>query len=149
VANPDYPDRYFELDLSNRDEREMADVMTVLAVAEPGENFIGERFANPKPIAGWELPESWFTTGPPSSGHLAFTYTSKGPGCVADWDTRAPLRRRFLVFNNWVDWDPVSAESALASEGGVAVVAAKTKYLLANGLVKRMPQQAGASRGAL
>lgn len=121
VANPDYPDRYFELDLSFRDDREVADVMTVLAVAEPGENFLGEQFANPKPIPGWELPESWYTTGPPNSGRLNFTYTSKGPGCLADWDTRASLRRRFLVFNNWIDWDPLNSPSVLSDEGGLSV----------------------------
>ncbi|ETV69364.1 hypothetical protein, variant [Aphanomyces astaci] len=62
ILNPQQPDRYYEFDLSVREEREAAKIFVKLAVTEPGENWIHESFGwvrGDPPIPGWELPKSW------------------------------------------------------------------------------------------
>ncbi|CAK4070843.1 unnamed protein product [Aphanomyces euteiches] len=62
ILNPQFPDRYYEFDLSVREEREAVKIFVRLATTEPGENWIHETFGwvrGEPPIPGWELPKSW------------------------------------------------------------------------------------------
>ncbi|OQR99349.1 hypothetical protein ACHHYP_06946 [Achlya hypogyna] len=106
ILNPKSPDRYYELDLAVRDEREVAKTFVALAVTEPGENWINESFAWSKgepPIPGWQLPISWAKEdgspedGPRRSGWLTLEYTSAVEnGCSPVWALRQELQSRFL-----------------------------------------------------
>jgi len=133
VVNPDYPDNYYELRLPIPDEREAANALTVLAVAEPGENFLSEKYYHPEEVMGWELPMGWFTNGVPSDGRTCFEYTSKGYRCAADWNARALLRRHFLVFNCWTDWDGNTGASAYTEDGGLRACDARSKHVGSDG----------------
>jgi hypothetical protein len=59
--NPMYVDRLYELDLSIRDERETTKMLVDLAIVEPGENWINQKFAlvGEEWIPGWQLPTRW------------------------------------------------------------------------------------------
>jgi len=104
------PDRAYQLDLSLRDHRVVAEILVHLAVSslcgarscakihphvacqvvEPGENWEDETYNN---IQGWELPATWGTSVP-SEGHLFLRYTTTGPGCKPNW----PERRQLVDF---------------------------------------------------
>lgn len=61
-VNPVFADRYYRLDLSVWDEREMAKILVRLAMTEPGENWLEETFqrnSHSPLIPGWELPLDW------------------------------------------------------------------------------------------
>ena len=105
LANALDPDRRYCLDLAVRDEREVAKVLVALAVAEPGENWVDERYKRESGagtgewIAGWELPKEWEheragdeATGVRRVGDLELTYKGAKP----DWSARRELTRRFL-----------------------------------------------------
>jgi hypothetical protein len=62
ICNPMAPERRYVLDVSVRDEREMTKLLVELAIAEPGENWINQRFSAAKGepgIPGWKLPVRW------------------------------------------------------------------------------------------
>ena len=65
IFNPSFPDRFFKLDLSIYEDRQMAQMLLYLAVAEDGENWQDEHWRfrlgelEKEPFAGWELPLSW------------------------------------------------------------------------------------------
>ena len=103
-----YPDRYYKLDLRRWDEREMAKILIIFAVEEPGENWIAETFRWTKyetPVPGWQLPQSWtlhldddtYDQGLERHGWLTVTYTSYGKDCVPNASSRRGLRKRTLV----------------------------------------------------
>ncbi|EQC36905.1 hypothetical protein SDRG_05733 [Saprolegnia diclina VS20] len=106
ILNPKVPDRYYELDLAVRDERELAKIYVALAVTEPGENWINETFAwqrSEPPIPGWQLPISWTKEdggpedGPRRAGWLTLEYTSAPEnGCNPVWAIRQELQTRVL-----------------------------------------------------
>ncbi|ETV96818.1 hypothetical protein, variant [Aphanomyces invadans] len=106
ILNPLHPDRYYEFDLSSREEREAAKIFVKLAVSEPGENWINESFGwvrGEPPIPGWELPKSWANDdvtaedGPRRTGWLTFEYTSDpARGCAAVPSVRQELTQRVL-----------------------------------------------------
>lgn len=107
VYDPMYPDREYKLDLRRWDEREMAKILIVFAVAEPGENWIGEKFRWSKYdecVPGWCLPHKWTLEdsrdgeyGPQTHGWLTLKYTSYGKDCLANMAARKLLRKRTLV----------------------------------------------------
>ncbi|KDO32962.1 hypothetical protein SPRG_02654 [Saprolegnia parasitica CBS 223.65] len=106
IMNPKFPDRYYELDLAVRDERELAKIYVALAVTEPGENWVNETFAwqrGEPPIPGWQLPISWTKDdggpedGPRRAGWLTLEYTSAPEnGCSPVWAIRQELQTRVL-----------------------------------------------------
>ena len=66
IFNPSFPDRYFMLDLSVYEDRQMAQILVYLAVAEDGENWQDEHYwrfrlgqLEDEPFPGWELQLSW------------------------------------------------------------------------------------------
>jgi hypothetical protein len=68
IINPMMPDGFWELNLKYHDDREVATMLVLLAVGEPGENWRDEKFGNvvinngvkvtrvPRPF---ELPATW------------------------------------------------------------------------------------------
>ncbi|KAG5177062.1 hypothetical protein JKP88DRAFT_333762 [Tribonema minus] len=114
ILDPLRIDHAFDLDLRCCDHRRLAEVLTDLAITEPGPNFQSQRFsrradaAQHEWIPGWDLPDRWSAKtapeyvkdpGVPSDGHLMVTYCSdEAMGCAADVPLRARHRReRFLV----------------------------------------------------
>ncbi|OQS06210.1 hypothetical protein THRCLA_01739 [Thraustotheca clavata] len=106
IFNPKHPDRYYGLDLSIRDERELTKIFVSLAVTEPGENWINESFAwvkGDEPLPGWQLPVSWAKDdgitedGPRRSGWLTLEYTSAPErGCSPVVALRQELQSKVL-----------------------------------------------------
>ncbi|CAM9513078.1 unnamed protein product, partial [Phaeothamnion confervicola] len=107
VMNPLFPDRYYRLDLSVWDEREMAKMLVRLAMTEPGENWTDETYERRVelgPIPGWELPLDWTAAdksptegGPRREGLLSLWYTSAPEcGCVPNVPVRLELQKRVL-----------------------------------------------------
>ncbi|CAM9653958.1 unnamed protein product [Chrysoparadoxa australica] len=106
VLNPLYVDRYYYLDLTVWDHREMAKILIVLAVEEPGENWLDETYCRSRehaPIYGWELPLDWCTEekgqegGPRRYGILTMWYTSDPAlQCEACIPVRMELMDRVL-----------------------------------------------------
>ena len=86
ILNPEHIDRTFKLNLTVRDEREMARVLVHLAMEEPGENWVDETYTRVRfgdledePIAGWEMPKSWVEAEGgtvPHDGILTLTHVS-------------------------------------------------------------------------
>jgi len=107
LFNPTYPDYFFRFDMSHYEDREAAKILIVLAMAEPGENWTGERFRRNKNVPwspGWVLPLEWSVPDSPRGqsgawrqGLLELVYTSTGRGCAPEWDVREGLRERCLV----------------------------------------------------
>lgn len=108
-VNPVFADRYYRLDLSVWDEREMAKMLVRLAMMEPGENWLEETFQRNSQsplIPGWELPLDWTTPdvsaekkdgGPPTQGFLTLWYSSSPRrGCAPNLLVRQDLEDRTL-----------------------------------------------------
>eukprot|EP00638_Chattonella_subsalsa_P018320 CAMPEP_0117884160 /NCGR_PEP_ID=MMETSP0950-20121206/18682_1 /TAXON_ID=44440 /ORGANISM="Chattonella subsalsa, Strain CCMP2191" /LENGTH=304 /DNA_ID=CAMNT_0005740409 /DNA_START=97 /DNA_END=1010 /DNA_ORIENTATION=+ len=97
--NPAEPDGYIEVDLSRREERQLARVLVHLAQVEPGENFDNEKFQWTRldpVVPGWCLPVTWFSEeSMPHRGILSVSYYSgegKGlKGCNPDMKLRAAM----------------------------------------------------------
>jgi len=108
VMDPMKPDREYCLDLRHYDQREWCKLLILLALNEPGDNWIdgGEyrwsRYDDPVP--GWILPQPWTLPdeadggegGPRKYGWLRVTYTSTARGCEPAPQVRRNLRRRTL-----------------------------------------------------
>eukprot|EP00741_Cyanophora_paradoxa_P018362 tig00000204_g17729.t1 len=69
VWNPVFAEGFYELDLSVREDRVVCECLVALAVAEPGENWIGETMNG----QAFELPASWIKEVP-KKGLLTLTY---------------------------------------------------------------------------
>ena len=106
IINPMKPDRFYELELSSKEDRDMCKILVKLAVEEPGENWLNESYTWVKgepPIAGWELPATWAKDdcgeegGPRRTGHLTLEYYSGADqGCAPIWSLRKELRSTVL-----------------------------------------------------
>merc|ERR1719265_1950062 len=73
------PDGWWQINLSTKDERAVTKMLVYLALAEPGENWLGERFGErvERISDAWELPKSWTDDeceGTPNKGFLEMTY---------------------------------------------------------------------------
>lgn len=98
VFNSLHVDRVYRLSLSVHDERQMAKVLVKLAVAEPGENWVEEKFKRKEShdwMPGWELPKDWGIEVV-NYGHLELRYVSTGPGIKPDLQVRRSLMHLFL-----------------------------------------------------
>lgn len=90
---------YLSADISRREERVVAQILTVLYLTEPGENWIEGTFRwelDALPVPGWELTESWLVASEmPEMGFLFCHYYSgegaKLQGCSADVALRKAL----------------------------------------------------------
>jgi hypothetical protein len=109
TTSPMLPDGYYELNLRCWEQREICKVLIALAVAEEGENWVGETFRHDRgspPLDGWMLPGPWCRPdeedngqgGPRRSGILQVAYsTDEALGCMANNAARRSLLRRFLA----------------------------------------------------
>ncbi|CAM9229407.1 unnamed protein product [Laminaria digitata] len=126
VTNPFFADRYYRLDLSVWDDREMAKILIRLAMMEPGENWIDETYERKielGPLPGWELPLDWTTPditsdkkegGPRRFGILTLWYASTPRlGCMPNLGVRQDLAKRTLCSR---------ADRDLSSSGDEAAV---------------------------
>ena len=103
MIDPLMPDGYWELNLSYPDDREVATMLVLLAVGEPGENWRDERFGDvvvsngvkivrePRPF---DLPATWEHEVPGEGLLQLHYYTSER---WVDRDLRSMLRARCLV----------------------------------------------------
>ena len=103
MIDPLMPDGYWELNLSYPDDREVATMLVLLAIGEPGENWRDERFGDvavkggvkvlrePRPF---ELPATWEHEVPREGLLQLHYYTSEK---WVDRDLRSMLRARCLV----------------------------------------------------
>jgi hypothetical protein len=107
VIDPLYPDRLYRLDLRRWECRECCKIMIVLAMEEPGENWMNEEYRWSKydgNVPGWTLPVNWTLAdhenngegGPRKFGWVSFTYTSTNVGCAPVKSVRMELRKRVL-----------------------------------------------------
>jgi hypothetical protein len=102
VINPLRIERYFDLDLTSYEDRQLCKMLVHLAVEEPGENWQQEEYRwsqHGAPVPGWVLPLSWTTPddgtegGPRRFGRLSLRYTSdRELGCA-----KKPLVRKELL----------------------------------------------------
>ena len=110
IFNPEYPDRLYNLDLRYADHRKMTEMLSILAVEEPGENWLDEEYrwsSYDDPVPGWTLPNSWTgrvvdtdnagNCGPRDFGRLFLEYTSEPQyDCAPVWSIREGLKNRVL-----------------------------------------------------
>lgn len=86
----------------------MCKILIVLAVEEPGDNWIGVEYRWSKydpNVPGWSLPVLWLSKdeenngegGPRKFGWLSLRYVSDGPGCVPVMSVRMEQRKQLLV----------------------------------------------------
>ena len=90
--------RAYKLNLKTPDEHKMATVLVKLAIAEPGENWVDERFKRKESMnwsPGWQLPAEW-EEEVVHYGVLETRYTDQGKGCKPDEVERLRLKPRFL-----------------------------------------------------
>ena len=109
IMDPLKPEREYRLDLRRWDMREWCKILIVLAINEPGDNWVdGGEYRWSKyddPVPGWILPAPWCTPdessdgegGPRRYGWLRVTYTSSAKGCEAAPQVRRNLRKRCLA----------------------------------------------------
>ena len=71
IWTPNEAEGFYDLELSRRDERIVADFLVKLAVIEPGENWTGETL-NGTP---WELSQGWISEVP-TRGRVTLTYVA-------------------------------------------------------------------------
>lgn len=99
IYNPLKPEGPICLDMSRRDERKVAEILTALSVIEPGENWLEATFRwsyDSVTIPGWELTQSWLAaeTVPDKGVVFVIYYSGEGQrirGCVADVPARKSL----------------------------------------------------------
>ena len=107
ILDPMTPDRYYCLDLRRWDHREWTKFMIILAITEPGENWEKEDYRWSKYddiVPGWQLPQTWTqpdemhggTGGPRAFGWIRLKYTTTGPGCAPNMNSRKALRKKTL-----------------------------------------------------
>ena len=111
IFNPMNPDYFFRLDLRYKDHRKMTEILSILAIEEPGDNWLDEEYrwsSYDDPVPGWELPRSWTgreheidnagNCGPRDFGRLDLEYTSDPTlDCNPVWAVREELKNRVLV----------------------------------------------------
>ena len=100
AMNPMDPDGWWQINLSTKDERAVTKMLVYLALAEPGENWLGERFGErvERISDAWELPKSWTDDeceGTPNKGFLEMTYFTSAK--QVRLDMRRSLIKRCLV----------------------------------------------------
>lgn len=105
LMNPMAPERFYALDLSVPDEREMAKLLVELAIAEPGENWLNQKFSlvqGEPGIPGWKLPVRWEKEdgkdgGVNRSGFVELEYyAGQDRGCAPVMSFRKTLLTRTL-----------------------------------------------------
>ncbi|KAL8009639.1 putative flagellar calcium-binding protein calflagin [Plasmopara halstedii] len=105
IMNPVVPERFYALNLSVHDEREMTKVLVELAIGEPGENWLNQSFTltqGEPGIPGWKLPARWEAGenkegGVNRFGFLEMEYTSRqDQGCAPVPSLRKALMKRVL-----------------------------------------------------
>ncbi|KAF1792045.1 Leucine-rich repeat domain, L domain-like [Phytophthora cactorum] len=93
IMNPMAPERFYALNLSVYDEREMTKVLVDLAIGEPGENWLNQSFTlvqGEPGIPGWKLPSRWEKDdnkegGVNRAGFLELEYYSGKTEAVPPW----------------------------------------------------------------
>ena len=75
--DPEHPDGVWKMNLTVPEERSVAEMMVILAVKEPGENWAGESWTGAAG-EGWEVPASWIEEIP-AEGVLTLTFISQRP----------------------------------------------------------------------
>ncbi|KAG3064712.1 hypothetical protein PC121_g11579 [Phytophthora cactorum] len=105
IMNPMAPERFYALNLSVYDEREMTKVLVDLAIGEPGENWLNQSFTlvqGEPGIPGWKLPTRWEKDdnkegGVNRAGFLELEYYSgQDRGCAPVVSLRKTLMKRVL-----------------------------------------------------
>eukprot|EP00602_Paraphysomonas_sp_CaronLab_P004794 CAMPEP_0185021358 /NCGR_PEP_ID=MMETSP1103-20130426/4051_1 /TAXON_ID=36769 /ORGANISM="Paraphysomonas bandaiensis, Strain Caron Lab Isolate" /LENGTH=1351 /DNA_ID=CAMNT_0027552843 /DNA_START=296 /DNA_END=4348 /DNA_ORIENTATION=+ len=101
IYNPMKPEGSYELNLGTWEERQVAKSLIILAMAEPGENILGERFrwdAIMDPTPGWTITQPWLTDdGMAKKGILNLTFCSaESRGCKPDIVMRRSLMQMVL-----------------------------------------------------
>ncbi|ETK90001.1 hypothetical protein F441_06252 [Phytophthora nicotianae CJ01A1] len=105
IMNPMSPERFYALNLSIYDEREMTKVLVDLAIGEPGENWLNQSFSlvqGEPGIPGWKLPTRWEKEdnkegGVNRAGFLELEYYSgQDRGCAPVLSLRKTLMKRVL-----------------------------------------------------
>ncbi|EQC33192.1 hypothetical protein SDRG_09176 [Saprolegnia diclina VS20] len=98
---PLIPEMYYELDMAIYEEREITKYLIALALAEPGENWIGETFGwtLDTTIPGWKLNAQWTSDETmPRKGILRLEYYSGADqGCSPIWHVRQNLCSHMLA----------------------------------------------------
>jgi hypothetical protein len=92
LFNPSKPEGALELNMALYEERQIAKILVVLSVIEPGDNFIGPKFRWDREspfIPGWDVTQPWTTEdGLSKKGFFSVQYYAgqgKGKaGCKAD-----------------------------------------------------------------
>ena len=111
VFNPVKPEHFFRLDLRYKDHQRMAEMLSILAIEEPGDNWLDEEYrwsSYDDPVVGWVLPKSWTgreddtdnagNCGPKDFGRLDLEYTSDTSlDCNPVWTVRKELQNRVLL----------------------------------------------------
>ena len=98
IYNPIHADRLYKLNLKTPDEHAMAQVLVKLAIVEPGENWVDEKFRRKESLPwspGWQLPAEW-EEEVIHYGLMECRYTSTGKGCAPNKAERHKLRSMFL-----------------------------------------------------
>ena len=108
--SPLWPDGYYRMDLSFPDERQMASVLCLLAMEEPGDNVAEEKYsfrvddtmAPPRKgldyQRGWKLPKTWSDPehGVPERGAFEMRYRTPSEKCICE-EYRMETRAQFLA----------------------------------------------------
>jgi hypothetical protein len=116
LFNPMKPDGYYgHLDLSHHDSHLVAHCLIKLAVAEPGDNWLGETLDELKGHGPkeFDLNLNWVTNGPPRRGVLTVTYYTP-PGC-ARYAVRLAIAKEVLGWE-FGDDDSSAADADDAGE---------------------------------
>lgn len=100
VWNPLKMDGGYSLDLSDNEQRQILKVLILMAVIEPGENWLEEMYYEARGstfTVGWELPGTWFIDSCiPQTGIVALKYFS-GNGTGMNNCAPNPMARMILM----------------------------------------------------
>lgn len=112
AMNPMDPDGWWKINLKIGDERAVVEMLVYLAVAEPGENWLGERFgeSEDKLRDGWELPRGWIDEVP-NRGFIELVYFTSAKQVRID--CRRALIPRCLVSEEITDLSELADPFAL------------------------------------
>ncbi len=112
AMNPMDPDGWWKINLKVGDERAVVEMLVYLAVAEPGENWLGERFGESenKLRDGWELPRGWIEEVP-HRGFIELVYFTSAKQVRID--CRRALIPRCLVSEEISDLSELADPFAL------------------------------------